>query len=288
MKNIHVLSTKKPSKLLKDIVDKTYQLKKEVTFGNRIEVPLNIYITSNEEIKEASFAIIEIDNTKELVKVLGIDTINNIYEVELLNINNTKISVFNSEIKKIILTTDQDLIKDGVQAITDEFLEWFVNNPSCEFVEVDLMPYDGTKSISKYWGGEYKIIIPKEEPKQDLEKEMFELEQELDIPSHLRWHNSKPKQETLEEVAKQKYKGEYICNGIDIVPAWREGFIDGAKWQQEQDNNKFSEEEVLPLLEMLQKCKEYFLLKTDAKSEERADTIGQAIEDFNKFKKNKI
>lgn len=58
--------------------------------------------------------------------------------------------------------------------------------------------------------------------------------------------------------------------------------------EQEQDKNKYSEEEVLPLLEMLQKCKEYFLLKTDAKSEERADTIGQVIEDFNKFKKNKI
>lgn len=38
--------------------------------------------------------------------------------------------------KKIILTTDQDLIKDGVQAIDDEFLEWFVANPSCKFVEV--------------------------------------------------------------------------------------------------------------------------------------------------------
>ena len=37
------------------------------------------------------------------------------------------------------------------------------------------------------------------EPKQELEKEMFELEQELDIPSSLRWHNSKPKQETLED-----------------------------------------------------------------------------------------
>jgi hypothetical protein len=35
---------------------------------------------------------------------------------------------------------------------------------------------------------------------------------------------------------------------------------------------------------MLEKCKEYFLLKTDAKSEERADAIGQAIEDFNKLK----
>lgn len=39
-----------------------------------------------------------------------------------------------------------------------------------------------------YWGG-------LEESKQELEKEMFELEQELDIPSNLRWHNSKPKQE---------------------------------------------------------------------------------------------
>jgi hypothetical protein len=34
-----------------------------------------------------------------------------------------------------------------------------------------------------------------QESKQELEKEMFELEQELDIPSNLRWHNSKPKQD---------------------------------------------------------------------------------------------
>ena len=27
--------------------------------------------------------------------------------------------------KKIILTTDQELIKDGVQSIDDDFLEWF-------------------------------------------------------------------------------------------------------------------------------------------------------------------
>ncbi len=47
---------------------------------------------------------------------------------------------------------------------------------------------------------------------------------------------------------------------------------------------KYSDGEVLPLLKMLKKCKEYFLLKTDAKSEERADAIGQAIEDFNKIK----
>lgn len=39
--------------------------------------------------------------------------------------------------KKIILTTDTNLIKDGVQAIDDEFLEWVCSkNGQIEFVEV--------------------------------------------------------------------------------------------------------------------------------------------------------
>jgi cell division septum initiation protein DivIVA len=54
--------------------------------------------------------------------------------------------------------------------------------------------------------------------------------------------------------------------------------------EMEKQQQGYSEEEVLPLLEILEKCKEYFLLKTDAKSEERADAIGQAIEDFKKLK----
>jgi hypothetical protein len=33
---------------------------------------------------------------------------------------------------------------------------------------------------------------------------------------------------------------------------------------------------------MLQKCKEYFLLQTSLKSEERADAIAQLIETFKK------
>jgi hypothetical protein len=82
-----------------------------------------------------------------------------------------------SECKLIILTTDQDLIKDGVQAIDDEFLEWFVKNPSCESVEVEkfhgvntsiaeVNAVSGDGSLN--WEGksdlrDYKIIIPKEE-----------------------------------------------------------------------------------------------------------------------------
>ena len=79
--------------------------------------------------------------------------------------------------KKIILTDNQDLINDGVQPIPDEFLEWFVKNPSCESVEI--IPYlksitnpityenypivqhrhfDLNKMICKY---KYEIIFPK-------------------------------------------------------------------------------------------------------------------------------
>ena len=67
---------------------------------------------------------------------------------------------------KIILTTNKLLIKDGVQAIDNEFLEWFVKNPSCEEVEVKMnqgryFDYGGNVHITNA----YKIIIPKEEPK---------------------------------------------------------------------------------------------------------------------------
>ena len=81
------------------------------------------------------------------------------------------------------------------------------------------------------------------------------------------------KKETLEEVAER-----YNLNTINAFGDYQ-SFVDGAKWQQERS---YSEEEVLPLLEMLQKCKEYFLLQTSLKSEERADAIAQLIEQFKK------
>jgi hypothetical protein len=69
---------------------------------------------------------------------------------------------------KVILTTNKLLIKDGVQDIDDKFLEWFVENPSCEYVEVDESKYfDGSH-------GEYIIIIPQEEPKQETLEEAAE------------------------------------------------------------------------------------------------------------------
>lgn len=87
-------------------------------------------------------------------------------------------------------------------------------------------------------------VLPtdKEPVKGGLEKEMFELEQELDIPSHLRWHNSKPKQETLEEAA---LKWFMTANKREIIfdLGWIKIFEAGAKWQQERMYSKEDMEE---------------------------------------------
>jgi hypothetical protein len=135
MKNIILLPTKKPSRLY-------YHNDKSLRFvldNILFTTSQNIYITSDEEIKEgwAGYAYKE-------------DVIGSIFK-HFYTANR-----WYDDIKEIILTTDQDLIKDGVQAIDDEFLEWFVKNPSCDKVEVLRCPIEGLYAV-----------IPKEEPKQE-------------------------------------------------------------------------------------------------------------------------
>ena len=184
----------------------------------------NIYITSDVEIKEGDWFL----NTKS--KAIG-------------QHNGSKILLFKDD-KKIILTTDADLIKDGVQAIDDEFLEWFVKNPSCERVEV---LKQGVKTKHNQWGFTWKyfIKIPKEEPKQD-----FPMQKLIDIMEND--EELRPKQETLEEAAEKEFPlidTEWCRTGaceeenLHLL-GHRRSFIKGAKWQQEQDKNKYSEEDM--------------------------------------------
>lgn len=149
----------------------------------------NINITSNEKIKGEDWCL---------------DIKSNIIHNNLAITNNSK---------KIILTTDQDLIKDGVQAIDDEFLEWFVKNPSCKEVEVK---YQTTGLKNGVWQYDYKIIIPKEEPKIGYNK-----------------------QETLEEAAREYYKRGQL--GFEKASDTERAFLKGAKWQQERS---YSEEDM--------------------------------------------
>jgi hypothetical protein len=112
----------------------------------------NVYITSDEEIKEGDYRLnIQRDYFKKSDK-------------EGLDYYNKRNDIF----KKIILTTDQDLIKDGVQAIDDEFLEWFVKNPSCDSVKIADLWKDGNPSTHDM----YQIIIQQEEPKQEIWKDI--------------------------------------------------------------------------------------------------------------------
>ena len=206
MKNVHLLPTDKPSRLVKFFTNK-FHLCKEILPIQDEEQYQNTYITSNdEEIKEGDWAL-------DLCEDLGL-------KYQPFKVDKATLKYANQECKKIILTTDQDLIADGVQAINDEFLEWFVKNPSCERVEVE-NEWEGNGTMFGFKMGNvspdgtwrYQIIIPKEEPKQG----------------------------TLEEVAENE--SEYLAD-YDDKEMYQKGFIDGAKWQQEQDKKMYSEEDI--------------------------------------------
>ena len=145
------------------------------------------------------------------------------------------------------------MIADGIQSIDDEFLEWFVKNPSCEFVEVKKGFADGTA-----WGYnflDYKIIIPQEkqikcycghttycdcsplDEAPNMDKQVLVKMWESAMPK------LEPKQETLEEAAR-KY-AEYLSYP-NLLNSEREklaveDFIAGAKWQAER---MYSEEDL--------------------------------------------
>jgi hypothetical protein len=187
MKNIHVLPTDKIIKNVGDLVKDQYGdthifTKNDGKEYGKTTTKLNIYITNDKEIKEGDWFI-----TKgEVFKCTLSD--------EFIWRNNfDKFPCMKIDCKKIILTTDQDLIKDGVQAIDDEFLEWFVKNPSCEVIQVE-------KSF--HWDNgvyEYEIIIPKEEPKKVLTEEDIFNQRDIDaVTDYIGKETSK--QETLEEV----------------------------------------------------------------------------------------
>ena len=203
MKNIHILAT---DRLTLDGV--------------------KIYITSDEEIKEGDWFLTPINELERANK----EWMGTIAQF-----------IPKTNFKKIILTTDQDLIKDGVQAIDDDFLEWFVKNPSCEWVKVI---YEPKNYFDIKQGWEYEIIITKEEPTIEEEYLKDELKKYDGIDVVVLNKPEEPKQETLEEVARTKFPYKLFVN-VDVTNKQREAFIEGYKLAQERS---YSKEEVLEML----------------------------------------
>jgi hypothetical protein len=145
MKNIHIIKTDNPSRL-GYLTKKGKEVFKDLRLFDKPMPNIldsenqNIYITSDEEISGLENNIWVYNNGRVWLW------------------ENTMALVSNNKPRKIISTTDPTLIADGVQAIDDDFLEWFVKNPSCERVGVELFP--------KFSNNLYGIILPKEETKQ--------------------------------------------------------------------------------------------------------------------------
>jgi hypothetical protein len=199
MKNIHLIPTDKPSSLVLETKNNNLFITTTKDFGTKIMKFQHIYITSDEEIKEGDYYYLP--RTNSVHKCIEDPT-----ELNL----ERRLGV-----AKIILTTDQSL--NGVQAIDDEFLGWFVDNPNFKVIKIEKeqvnnKPGSSYSTITYY---KYKIIIPQKETKQ----------------------------ETIEEVAKKQW-GNVHRTGVL-------GFIDGVKsdaardyWFEKFKAERYSEEEV--------------------------------------------
>ena len=183
---------------------------------NIYKIGKELFITNDEEIKDGDFCFHF--NHKSIMKI---------------GVGEGKLMKGHTYLKKIILTTDLELQKDGVQPIDDEFLEWFVQNPSCE--EIELM------SLREIGRNEYEIIIPEEETTLKLPSLPYEYEPLIN-----------KNQETLEEAA-QNYADIHM-EKFDIVSSDKlpyfhndrhkieESFEAGFKLAQERS---YSEEDLI-------------------------------------------
>ena len=258
MKNIFLKETDQKSKLYRNLLtDKLFILEDKVTDVSECNIEYQfIYITNDEKIEDGNWVFQECLNMPH--RLIKTDTEN----VKVLNDLN--------KCKKIVLTNDTSLIEDGVQSIDDEFLEWFVKNPSCEEVEVMNVPdfiYETKHSC-------YKIIIPKEEPKSLIEKMKTLQEQwQRDMLKTLQ----EPKQETLEEAKlNEKEFYEYMAK----QDSWKSTGLIIQEFIQlklkEQDKNKYSEKEMLNFA--------WFLLKNVGQysDDKTAHFEGKYLEQFKK------
>jgi len=255
MKNIHLLKTDKPSRLF--IIDKSKMFKSEAPYlsfstvggrvhkveGSELYQPQNMYITSDEDIKEPCWCV---------------NTIKNTWTKDIIYYQGAMPAYHFVGFKKIVLTTDEDLIKDGIQKIEDEFLEWFVKNSDCEFVDVEKMLqtrhgidwYDlpnqkEGREVDGIYRITYKLNIPKKDewisPMQKFKKKNI-----IDT-----WLEKNGNPEIEKQVELQA--ASLLFTRLPKVSTVRDGFVEGATWMAERT---YSEEEVVNLLV---KCSEWQL-----------------------------
>ncbi len=255
MKNVHILPTDKLIKSAGDLVKDKYGsihifTKNDGKEYGKTTTKLNIYITDNSEIKEGNYVVVDCSEIEieEVRLVIGY------YNEQFLFDDRGQIHM--DYCKKIILTTNQDLIKDGVQPIDDEFLEWFVKNPICEFVDTFI---DAMGCAIEHCNANpcinYKIIFPQQELKHpkvfsENSNELFFDEQGNLIREQLDYTALLQPVGTRQETIEETYLNQLIDEAnkeftLDRKLA-KDVAVKYANWQSER---MYSKEEVIAIVE---------------------------------------
>lgn len=146
MKNVHLLYTNEPSRLV--TINNCLTSTNQPEFFSKSYMDLHkykwsyIYITNDDIIKEGDP---QYDIDGDISWAFGNDPTQ--WEGN----------------KKIILTNDATLIKEGVQSIDDDFIDWFVKNPTCEYVDIEEVCcgiFTGVNPCKTCTHKQYKIITP--------------------------------------------------------------------------------------------------------------------------------
>ena len=253
MKNIHIFQTTEPTRLYISIDEYGEELNLSKRTTQYVHGQ-HIYITSEKKLEK------------------DVDTW---YLDSFLNKpHNSGGAEYGQEQSVIILTTNKKLIDDGVQAIDDEFLEWYVKNPNCEYVHINYICDNVYVSefLITSTHIEYKTIIPQEETKHP--KVFSENGSELFFDEKANLIKEEPKQETLEEASENYEKIHGGSYSIGVCKA----FKCGAEWQSER---MYSEEVVRYIASWLF----HFSKTNEFSDDELEEKLSQVLEQI--FKKNK-
>jgi hypothetical protein len=160
MKNVHLLPAKLPIGTFINLDNGKYSITNNIVTGG-YSINYCLCITNEEQIKNGDWYIAENGKILKCRKVVS----GLIYSYsDIVDESYEDLAINSSNCKKIILTTDSNLQRNGVQHIDLNFLTWFLRNPTCKEVEIETI-------VKKYVLDEnddteicfnrYVIIIPK-------------------------------------------------------------------------------------------------------------------------------
>jgi hypothetical protein len=294
-KNIFLVQTDKPSRLYK-FEDKL--IKNDLIglydYKEKGYIAQHIYITDNSEIKDGYY----------------LDLTHNIVMKSVFYPSSDKNG------KKIILTDNNDLIVDGVQEISEDFLQWFVKNSDCEYVEVicdyieclekveELKDNVGITPRATKLKKIYQTIITSEEPQRGfniIRNTKEETKQELPQLGTKEFNNlasayfgGKPQEEPKQYPIGGYAPGNYTCTCITC----KERFFGDKRAVQCEPcaiemvnvkidiNKEGGVEETKPEPNFYEKLKEYFettpreKVLEDWNKSAHLDNVGPTVDEF--------